>query len=265
LKFTPRKLEKTSEASGGEGSQSRELGMLVLMTLALLLALYFVVSLAIDAVVSNISIETEKRLFSGYRLPSRFAVSTDPGKAGELKKIEEILRKLAAHPDTPGLNYRLFLVQHDKPNAFAFPGGGIGITSGLMEKLQEEISIAFVLGHELGHFRDRDHLKGLGRAIGLNICYALISSQSSGAELIGRNTLFFMGRRYSQGQEKAADRFGVKLVYDTYGEVEGMDRLFKLLDEEDEVPAWAYMLSTHPDPGERIADMGAYAEKLRGG
>lgn len=47
----------------------------------------------------------------------------------------------------------------------ALPGGRILLTKGLLEYLQTEYGLVFVLGHEVGHIVHRDHIRGIGRQI----------------------------------------------------------------------------------------------------
>ena len=77
-------------------------------------------------------------------------------------------------PAVPKLPYRLILIENPKPNAFAFPGGTIGLTSGLIDSLDDPEALKFVLGHELGHFHERGHLRGLGRAIGSAVVFSIL-------------------------------------------------------------------------------------------
>lgn len=263
MKFVQKNLEKSADVSSGEGSQLSELAKLAAMALALLVGLYFLVGIVVDIVVANLSIETEKKLFKNFDLSSVASDEYGDEMGENLKRVKEIMFRLSAHPETPRLDYQLLLIKNDRPNAFAFPGGGIGVSTALLDNLQEEVSIAFVIGHELGHFKNRDHLRGLGRALGLSICYALIFQDSAGGETIGKNALFLMNRKYSQRQEKEADRFGVRLVHDSYGDSGGMERFFRLLKDEDKLPKWAYMLSTHPNPEERVDRMMQYSKELK--
>jgi Zn-dependent protease with chaperone function len=130
-----------------------------------------------------------------------------------------------------------------------------------MEVLEEDLEVAFVLGHELGHFHSRDHLQGLGRAIGFRIIMAVVFG--SGSESFGYMIESVFQRGYSQESEKAADRFGLELVYRAYGKMEGVDRLFQIILDENKIPEWAYMFSTHPSPARRIENLKAYSEVLR--
>jgi len=130
--------------------------------------------------------------------------------------------------------------------------------------LKEDIEIAFVIGHELGHFYHRDHLRGFGRAVGFSILMAALFGSGGGAESFGNIIHFVLERTYSQDREHRADQYGINLVYRVYGKVDGTDRLFKILSKNEKLPGWAYMLSTHPSPGSRIQDLEKYALELTG-
>jgi predicted Zn-dependent protease len=69
-------------------------------------------------------------------------------------------------------------------------------------------------------------------------------------------------RSYSRGREEKADRFGLELVFRVYGETEGVDRLFEILEKSDATPRWAYMFATHPAPTARIAELKKQAAEL---
>ncbi len=259
MKFVQKSLAQAADASGSERGQLREMVKVAFWIFVILLVIYLGVGIVVDIVVSRISVETEKNLFSVIPLGRMNADRNDR----RLQPIEKILARLASQPGVPKLDFRLVLLPNPKPNAFAFPGGTIGITRGLLERLQnQELAIAFVLGHELGHFHNRDHLRGLGRAIGISVCYALVFGRSSTADVVARNSLRLMQRKYSRNQERAADRFGLRLIYRVYGRTDGVDRLFRILRNQQKIPGWAYMLATHPDPGERIENLRKYAREF---
>lgn len=262
MKFVQRDMGKSSEASAGEGGQLRELGKLTLWALGLILAIYLIVGFVVDAVVPGISPETEAKLFGGFMPKMGVTAATSPEMQADFDRIEAILLRLSAHPDVPKLKYQVFIMPDTDPNAFAVPGGGIGVTQGLLDKLEDDVSLAFVLGHELGHFHQRDHLRGMGRGIGMSVCFAIIFGNSSGGDVLAGNTMTLMNRRYNRGQEDGADRFGVMLVNYAYGHTRGVERLFEILAAEDTLPRWAYMMSTHPDSGKRVEALRAYAAEL---
>ncbi|MHC4873813.1 MAG: M48 family metallopeptidase [Planctomycetota bacterium] len=208
MKFVQKELSETADVSAGEGSQFQEMWKLIATALAIIIAIYFTTGFIADYVTENISIEREKQLFSKFPIPTENKVVPEKYNA-KLLKLNKILKKISAHPDVPSLDYKLHVMPNNKVNAFAFPGGHIGVTSGLLDSLESDISHAFVLGHELGHFKNRDHLRGMGRSIGASLCYAIVFGGSSGGNLLAGNTLQFMQKKYSRDQEAKADEFGV--------------------------------------------------------
>ncbi len=117
------------------------------------------------------------------------------------------------------------------------------------------------MGHELGHFKNRDHLRGLGRSIGLGVVMAMVSQSGVGTDSLLTLSAVIMERNYSQEREKKADQFGIELVYDVYGKVQGTDQLFKtLLENDNKLPEWAHMFSTHPSPKKRIDNLEKWVE-----
>ena len=256
MKIVNRTPQATADISGARGTAFRELRVLLVLLVVLVGALYAVVGLVTDVVVSRISFQTEAKLFAAFQ---RDAVEAD---AEQLSRLQTILEKLTADAAVAPLPYRLSLIRNENPNAFAFPGGGIAVTTALLDALEDDVELAFVLGHELGHFKNRDHLRGMGRALGLGIVYAVLfrgELGSNSGSSIGQTVL---QRTYSRRQEERADRFGVALVYRIYGKTRGVDRLFRILREGDKTPCWAYMLSTHPAPEDRIRALKEYADGL---
>lgn len=263
MKIISRQPEKSADISSARGSAGRELWQLVLSAVVLMVVLFFVVGWSVDFFVARISFEAEAKLFKHIRVPG--ATAKQASNPAQLETVREILRKLQKDPNVPALPYQLVLLEQALPNAFAFPGGTIGVTQGLLDLLDEEIEMAFVLGHELGHFYNRDHLQGFGRAVGFRMILATVFNVEAGADALMDLIEFVIQRDYSQKSEKAADRFGLALVYATYGEMTGVERLFQILLDQDKMPGWAYMFSTHPSPQARIADLKAYAVTIKGG
>ena len=250
----------TADISAARGTAFTELWKLILSAVALLIGLYFLWGAMVDAVVSRISFESEAKIFQ--YLEQHQPETDDPAVVKRIKSAEAILKKLQSAPGVPRLPYRIVLIDQQTPNAFAIPGGSIGVTHGLFDVLTEEIEIAFVIGHELGHFKHRDHLQGLGRAAGYSLMTAVLFDAGAGSKSFGDIIRFVMERTYSQEREKKADRFGLTLVHAVYGRVNGTDRLFKLLLEDHALPEWAYMFSSHPSPTSRILALKSYGDQL---
>jgi Zn-dependent protease with chaperone function len=260
MKIRFKQPRRTADISAARGSAFSELWKLILSAIVLLVGLYFLWGVFVDAVVAGISFETEAKLFK-YFEPHQPQI-TDPAALNRLKTTEAVLKKLQSGQGVPPLPYRLVLMDQAAPNAFAIPGGSIGVTRGLLDVLTDDIEIAFVIGHELGHFKNRDHLQGLGRTAGYSLMMAVLFDVGAGSESFGDIVHFVMERSYSQEREKKADRFGLELVYTAYGRVQGTERLFKLLLDNHSLPNWAYMFSTHPSPRKRILALKKYGDQL---
>jgi len=185
MKYVPKDLGESAENSSGGGGKglAREVVTLAALTLGAVALLYLVAGWITDFAVARISPEKEAAFFEGY-FADEFS-EAPPDELGEpWAQAEAILARLQAAPGVPPLKYRLSYVSAPEPNAFALPGGRIVLTRGLLESLEEETAIAFVLAHELGHFAGRDHLQRLGRQIGFGAGLAILTGGSGGGGLL---------------------------------------------------------------------------------
>lgn len=87
-----------------------------------------------------------------------------------------------------------------------------------------------ILGHELGHFANRDHLRSLGKTLAIRVAIASIFGDSGTlANIVGVLIENISNTSYSQSQEYQADEFGLILLNKTYGYVTGATDFFKNL------------------------------------
>ncbi|MGD8540943.1 MAG: M48 family metalloprotease, partial [Desulfobacteraceae bacterium] len=85
---------------------------------------------------------------SPYQFSSDYGVVQD---AALNRYIHQTGLKLAARTHRPQMPYSFRCVNATYVNAYAFPGGSIAATRGILLKLQNEAELAALLGHELGH------------------------------------------------------------------------------------------------------------------
>lgn len=264
MKFVQRDPGESAEVSSGGGGPGlrREILLMGGALLGLTLGLWFGIAWTIELALPLISPETEHKWFGTFT-PRQAQAADEPASARDPRHAQAaaVLARLAADPAVPRLVYRLVVIPGKEPNAFAFPGGAIGVTEGLLELVQEDVALAFVLGHELGHFAQRDHLRGIGRQVGRQLAWALIFG-GDGADLLGSHFSALLDLQHSRRQESGADLFGLALVQRTYGTTTGTDRLFAWLDQRDRQPPWLVMLQTHPAAGDRLAVLRAEATRL---
>jgi len=211
------------------------------------LALIFIVEVALYFVPAD----REARLFADWLPEDLITVAPSDDR---LHETQLLLDRLTAHwADTP-YRFRVEIEDSDVANAMALPGGLIVVTQGLLDEVESENELAFVLGHELGHFKNRDHLRALGRGLVISLFFtAIMGGDASG---IGINVADITLRGFSRKQESRADEFGLAVVYAEYDHVNEAWRLFQRWDSGDSkfIDIGSY-LSTHPRSSDRVAEL----------
>lgn len=217
-------------------------------------------SLLVDRLVPYLPPSWEATIFPDFEA-MRFTPTNEIEKAHE-RELEALLGRLLIHwPDRPD-GLRVGLLESSQPNALAFPGGLILVTTGLVEQVASENELAFVLGHELGHYRERDHVRSLGRGLALALVLSAMGQSGTVAELAALSGQLST-RGFSREQESHADAFGLMLVEAEFGHIAGATDFFEKLPAPDTVleRTLASYLATHPLSEERIEDMERLAQE----
>ncbi len=217
------------------------------------LALIFIIEIALYF----IPVEKEVTLFEDWLPDDLVTVSPNDDR---LNQAQLLVDRLAFHWGDAPYEFRVEIDDSDVANAMALPGGLIVVTEGLLDQVESENELAFVLGHELGHFRNRDHLRALGRGIVLSMFFAVMMGNDESS--LGIKVADLTLRGFSRKQESNADEFGLELVYTQYGHVNQAWRLFERWDDRDHsFLDFASYASTHPDSGDRVEDLAAFAQR----
>lgn len=221
----------------------------------IVVALVFVIEVALYFIPA----EREAALFRSW-LPEDI-VTVSPVDE-RLYQTQLLLDRLAFHWGDSPYEFRVEIDDSSDANAMALPGGLIVVTTGLLDQVESENELAFVLGHELGHYRNRDHLRALGRGVIFGLLFAVTTG--SDISSVGINVADLTLRSFNRKQELSADEFGLELVYTQYGHVDEAWRLFERWDDgEDGLFDVVGYTSTHPQPEDRIEILDEYA-KSRG-
>ncbi|MGK7913104.1 MAG: M48 family metallopeptidase [Synechococcus sp.] len=156
---------------------------------------------------------------------------------------------------------RLNIYESEVPNAGVFPGGHIVVSQGLLDTVESENALTFVLAHELGHFEHRDPLERLGRnLVFLTVASALgINSGSSGNAVSITSGLAEL--HYGRGQELAADAFALQKVVEHYGHGGGSLEFFEDILASGDDGRFTDYFSTHPMTQIRIDRLYELAER----
>ncbi len=176
--------------------------------------------------------------------------------------MQKLLESLPADSPLHEYDFSVQLVDSEDINALALPGGHIVVFSGLVEQADSENELSMVLAHELGHFANRDHLRRLGRGLGLAIgAFMLFGENNAAGDLI--NKLFFLSEsHYSREQESAADRFGLDLLVASYGHAGGATDFFARVGKK-AGKRTPYLLASHPHPEARIEELEGWIQLSR--
>lgn len=178
---------------------------------------------------------------------------------------------LSSTPETRGdsaYDFHFFGVRDSRLNAFALPGGFIGVHSGLVLAAESESELASVMAHEIGHVSQRHIARMLGNqqndsllslaAILLGMLAAGSNPDLAQAAMMG-GTGFAAQRQlnFSREAEREADRIGLTILrnagFDSSGAVSFFERLQRATRVyNDNAPAY---LRTHPMTTERISDL----------
>jgi Zn-dependent protease with chaperone function len=234
-----------------------EAGTLVVGLTAIFIAIVLALVFLIEVALYFIPAEKEAELFRDW-LPDDL-VTVSPGDE-RLRQTQLLVDRLAFHWGESPYDFRVEINDSEIANAIALPGGLIIVTQGLLDQVESENELAFVLGHELGHYRNRDHIRALGRGIVLSLFFTVVTG--SDAAGLGLKVSDLALRSFSRKQESKADEFALAIIYTQYGHVNEAWRLFERWDIGDEsfhevVP----YLSTHPQAGDRVDSLEALAHR----
>jgi Zn-dependent protease with chaperone function len=203
-------------------------------------AIFWSIQLSIDRVVDSIS---EEKALELMRASSSY-ISMDSKEDDNLSKVANRVLNCIDLPFTP----KFFVINLKKTNAFAMANGNVYLTKSLLSKIENDEELAFVIGHELGHFKNRDHLKGLGMRL-IILMFTLLIGDSSGSSISVSTILNFQTAKYSQSSEIKADKVALRGLICSYGRVDGAITIFKKLRDEGEK---SYLFSSHPSFEKRL-------------
>jgi beta-barrel assembly-enhancing protease len=222
---------------------------------------------------------TERRLGEQIMLEVRRDASyLQDGETTEY--LNNLGYRLVAVSPSRSLDFVFFAIRDPMLNAFALPGGFIGVHTGLVIAAQSESELAGVLAHEIGHVTQRHIARMIARqrestamAIGA-LLLAILASRAGGssggdlaqAAIMGSQAAMIQQQlNFSREAEREADRVGFQTLLDAGFDGRGMESFFARLQAgtriyEGTAPAY---LRTHPMTVERISDMQNRTRSLR--
>jgi Zn-dependent protease with chaperone function len=223
-------------------------GKLLLWLLFIGIGFYFLLSLVLGFVVEHITPAQEKRLISLMN----FTPQMESEKHNTY--LQELTDKLIPCVNLP-YQIETYIIDTKERNAFAMPSGKIYITKGMLKEIKNENELVGIIGHELGHFKHKDHLKGLGNSLILAFASLFLENHYG---MVFDSGLKLSQAKYSQQAEFDADSYALEVMQCGYGNVASATTLFQRMDDGKK---WHYFLETHPDFTSRIEKMKAEIEE----
>jgi len=192
-------------------------------------------------------------------------LSTDARHNGYVRcVVDALVRQLPANQRT--LAWESAVFAQDEPNAFALPGGKVGVNTGLFKVAKNQDQLAAVVAHEIGHVVERHHDERITRQMGASGAVQLLGAlagdygalATQGGSILAQTGFLLPG---SRAQETEADVVGQRLMAQAGFDPRAAVGLWQnmIAAGGSRPPQW---LSTHPDPQSRIAELQSRAQQL---
>ncbi|MDD2710139.1 MAG: M48 family metallopeptidase [Verrucomicrobiae bacterium] len=192
-------------------------------------------------------------------------ISSNAVQIAAIKRVGEQIAAVA-NPDIPNAKWEFVLFESKEPNAFALPGGKVGVYTGILPITMNDGGLAAVIGHEVAHVAARhgaerisEQMAMAGLATGLAIGLSGEDSRTRNLALLGFGVATTVGAvlPHSRLQEREADRIGLtymaKAGYDPKEAVAFWQRFMEYNRKQGGRPP--AFLSTHPTDESRIASL----------
>lgn len=225
-----------------------------------------------DRVSGVISLEQERLLGQSFleQVYAQAPLINDP----IIQEYTELLiYKLSETSQVKDRQFTIVLIDEKSLNAFAAPGGVIGVNGGLFLNAGNEAQLASVLGHELAHLSQRHFARNVLRGKDTNLASSLVMVSAIALAIISNNpTAFIAGPaalqqqqlRYSRIFEREADRYGFNNLIAAGYDPAGMGQMFENMAKVrklsgDNPPEF---LLTHPVTSSRVSDAFNAADQI---
>ncbi|MDP3073162.1 MAG: M48 family metallopeptidase [Opitutaceae bacterium] len=203
-------------------------------------------------------------------------VSTNSGDNARVTRIGQRIAKAVGN-DLPDAKWEFVVFESDQLNAFALPGGKVGIYTGLLKLAENDSELAIVMGHEIGHVTARHGNERMSEAMVIQGVTALASVAADASTTDpqtrqlydlafgGATALVTVGRvlPHSRANESEADRMGAiyaaRAGYDPRAAITFWQKMAAQKQAADNKGGGtlSLLLSTHPADDKRIADLKA--------
>lgn len=185
--------------------------------------------------------------------------------------LENLIYRLSETSEVRDRRFEFIILEDKTINAFAAPGGIIGINLGMFLNTQKEGELASVMCHELAHLSQRHFARSQNRNSPLANALMILgsiavaaASRNPEAILIAPAAMQQMSINYTRSNEKEADRIGFNNLVRAGFNPDDMTMMFQRMQDKyqnEDSEQFSYLM-THPLPSERLTDMRIRADSL---
>jgi predicted Zn-dependent protease len=194
----------------------------------------------------------------------------DPRRLGQVQCVVRALT--AALPGRAGWEVQLF--DDPNPNAFALPGGKVGVNTGMFNVAKNQDQLAGVIAHEIAHVTFRHAGERVSQQMAAGVGMQAIGAYT-GSRTSPQNTRMLMSALglgaqlgvllpFSRTQESEADVYGQQYMARAGFDPNGAVALWQNMIAASRGGRPPTILSTHPDPQNRVRALAANAPSLMG-
>lgn len=182
--------------------------------------------------------------------------------------LNQLGYRLVANSDEPSSSFEFFAINSNVVNAFAMPGGFIGVNTGLIQLAQSESELASVLSHEIAHVTQHHIARQLAgqrydslgamAALAVAILAARNNPQAATGAIVSSQAAVQQRQlNFTRTHEQEADRIGLGILEKSGFDTRAMPAFFEQMQRatqllEGSTPVY---LRTHPVTADRIADV----------
>ncbi len=196
---------------------------------------------------------------SPHQFSADYGVSQDQGLGQYLTGVGNSLASQSHRPDMP---YSFQVVNANYVNAYAFPGGTIACTRGIMLEVESEDQLAALLGHEIGHVNARHAAERQTQSVLANAAVAGAAIYAGTQDASYAGVVAGLGgvasgallAHYSRDNEREADALGLEYMDRAGNNPKGMLALMDMLNSQSahKPSTMELMFATHPMSSERV-------------
>jgi len=196
------------------------------------------------------------------------ALNKNPQQTARVREIASrlIAQVGAFRPDARNWKWEVNVINSKELNAYVAAGGKIAVYSGLIDSLQlNDDELAAVMGHEISHAL-REHTReamsqAVAQQVGVSVLAQVAGLGQGAASVLSTATDVAIGLPFSRQKEHEADEMGIELMARAaYDPRSAVTVWRKMLSTGGSRPP--QILSTHPDPVNRIKDIESHLPRV---